>query len=130
VPWYTIECHGMQPSATNSIIVICAIAYINIVFLQYINTMFMYNTTMLSSWQVSELPPMFVMPSSWQVCNIGTSFGLSSALVYSRVPWNAAECHQVYNCHLCYCIYQHCFSIGYKYYAHVQHSNAVVLARF
>jgi hypothetical protein len=67
VPWYTAECHGMQPSTTKSIIVICAIAYINIIFLQDINTMFVYNTTMLSSWQDSELPPKFVMPSSSQV---------------------------------------------------------------
>jgi hypothetical protein len=54
----------MQPSATKSIIVICAIAYINIVFVHDINIMFVNNTTMLSSWQVSELPPQFVMPPS------------------------------------------------------------------
>jgi hypothetical protein len=70
VPWYTAECHGMQPSATKSIIDICAIAYINIIFLQDINTMFVYNTAMLSSWQVSKLPPKFVMPSSWQVSEL------------------------------------------------------------
>jgi hypothetical protein len=36
-----------------------------------------------------------------------------SPFEYSRVPWNAVECHQVYNCHLRYCIYQHCFCTGY-----------------
>jgi hypothetical protein len=43
------ECYEMQPNATKSIIVICAIAYINIVFIHDINTMFMNNTTMLLS---------------------------------------------------------------------------------
>jgi hypothetical protein len=47
----------MQSSATKSVIVICAITYINIVFVQDINTMFVSNTTILLSWQVSELPP-------------------------------------------------------------------------
>jgi hypothetical protein len=47
----------MQPSATKSIIVICAIAYISSVFVHDINTMFVNNTTMLLSWQVSKLPP-------------------------------------------------------------------------
>jgi hypothetical protein len=61
VPWNAAECHEMQPSATKSKIVICAIAYINIVFVQDINTTFMINTTMLSYWQVYELPPQFVM---------------------------------------------------------------------
>jgi hypothetical protein len=60
----------MQPSATKSIIIICAIAYINIVFLQDINTMSVYNTAMLSSWQDYELPPKFVMPSSSQVSKL------------------------------------------------------------
>jgi hypothetical protein len=67
VPWSVAECHGIQLSGTKSIIIICAIAYINIVFVHDINTIFMNNTTMLSSWQVSELPPQFVMSSSWQV---------------------------------------------------------------
>jgi hypothetical protein len=62
VPSDAAECHRMQSSATKSIIVICAIAYINIVFVQDINTMFVYNPTMLSSWQVSGLPPQFVIP--------------------------------------------------------------------
>jgi hypothetical protein len=60
----------MQSSATKSIIAICAIAYINIVFVHDINTMFVKNTTMLLAWQVSELPPQFVMPSSWQVSEL------------------------------------------------------------
>jgi hypothetical protein len=60
----------MQSSATKSIIVICAIAYINIVFVHDINTMFVKNTTMLLAWQVSELPPQFVMSSSWQVSEL------------------------------------------------------------
>jgi hypothetical protein len=60
----------MQPSATKSIIVICAIAYIDIDFVQDINTMSVHNTAMLSSWQVSELPPQFVMLSSWQVSEL------------------------------------------------------------
>jgi hypothetical protein len=38
----------MQPSATKSIIAIYAIAFINIVFVQDINTMFMNNTAMMS----------------------------------------------------------------------------------
>jgi hypothetical protein len=53
-----------------------------------------------------------------------------SALEYSQVPWNAAECRQIYNYHLRYCIYQYYFCTGYKYYVRVQHSNAVVLASF
>jgi hypothetical protein len=78
VPWYTTECHGMQPSATKSIIAICGIAYINIVFLQNINTMFMYNTAMLSSWQVLSYPHKF-----W----IAECLGIQpSAIEYSRVP--------------------------------------------
>jgi hypothetical protein len=64
-------------------------------------------------------------------CNIAECLGMQpSALECNRVPWNATECHQVYNCHLHYCIYEHCFCTGYKYYVHVQHSNDVVLASF
>jgi hypothetical protein len=48
----------MHPSTTKSIIVMCVIAYIKIVFVQDINTMFMNKTTMLSSWQVFELREM------------------------------------------------------------------------
>jgi hypothetical protein len=63
VPWNAAECH-------KYIIVICTIAYINIVFVHDINTMFVNNTAMLSSCQVSELPPQFIMPSSWQVSEL------------------------------------------------------------
>jgi hypothetical protein len=62
VPWNAAECHGVQPSTTKSIIVICTVVYINIVFVQDINTMFLNNPTMMSSWQVSELSPSFLMP--------------------------------------------------------------------
>jgi hypothetical protein len=38
VPWNAVECLGTQPSATKSIIVICANAYKNIVFVHGIIT--------------------------------------------------------------------------------------------
>jgi hypothetical protein len=63
VPWNVAECHEIQSSTTKSKIVICVIAYINIVFVQDINTTFVINTIMLSYSQVSELPPHFVMRS-------------------------------------------------------------------
>jgi hypothetical protein len=48
-----------------------------------------------------------VIMSCWNTCPI--------VLECSGVPQNAAECHQVYNCHLHYCIYVHCFCTGYNY---------------
>jgi hypothetical protein len=105
------------------------------IYQHYFSTWYKYyvrvqhnNVVVLASFQViTKVCNAIVLASFWVT---PTSFGLPSALVYSRVPWNAAEYHQVHNCHLRYCIYQHYFSAGYKYYVCVQHNNAVILARF
>jgi hypothetical protein len=52
VSWNAAECLGMQPSATKSIIVICANAYMNTVFIHGIIT-----------WTSFAWQPQFAMPS-------------------------------------------------------------------
>jgi hypothetical protein len=54
VPLNTAKCLGMQLSVTKSIIVICAIAYINIVFVQDIWTSLCVTTTVCNAVVINK----------------------------------------------------------------------------